>query len=121
MEFCEVCENMLYIRTEEDGSLVRYCKKCNFSKTESPETGRQAILVSRTNYSEDEMLYTQQQNPYLRFDPTLPRVNDRENPCPNAECPGPKDQPQVLYVKYNPINMLYFYCCDYCGTSWRKN
>lgn len=119
MEFCEICENMLYMRTEEDASLVRHCKKCNFTKTEPAATGK-AIRVSRTNYSEDEMLFNQHQNPYLRFDPTLPRVNDIDNPCPNADCPAPKDKPQVIFLKYHQVNMKYFYCCDYCGSCWRK-
>jgi len=107
------------MRTEDDGSLVHHCKKCQFTKTDDAATGK-AIRISRTNYSEDEMLFNQQQNPYLRYDPTLPRVNDKENPCPNKDCSGPKDKPQALYVKYHPVNMLYFYCCDYCGTCWRK-
>lgn len=120
MEFCEVCENMLYMRTGEDGALDRYCKNCPFTKKELPGGGR-AIKVAKTMYSEDDMLFIQNQNPYLRNDPTLPRVSDKELVCPKPECPGPKDQPQVLFVKYHPVNMKYFYCCDYCGYCWRKN
>lgn len=119
MEFCEVCDNMLYLKTEENGDLVRYCKSCAFTKT-TTGTGR-AIRVSKTLYSENDMLFVQNQNQWLRYDPTLPRVADKELVCPSATCTGPIDDPQCLYVKYNPIQMLYFYCCDYCGHCWRKN
>ena len=117
MEFCEQCQNMLYLRTEEDGTLDRYCRNCDYSKKEAP--GAKAIKVSRTLYSEDDMLFVQHQNPHLRHDPTLPRVVDKDIQCPNSSCTGPRDKPQVLFVKYHPVNMKYFYCCDYCGHCWR--
>ena len=28
---------------------------------------------------------------------------------------------EVLYLKYDPINMKYLYMCVNCGTSWKKN
>lgn len=28
---------------------------------------------------------------------------------------------EVLYIKYDPINMKYLYMCVNCGTSWKKN
>ena len=32
MEFCEVCDNMLYVKTNEKKELVKYCKHCSFEK-----------------------------------------------------------------------------------------
>lgn len=121
MEFCDVCENMLFLRSEEeDASLVKYCKHCSFEKKEQVTTGR-AIKVSQTIYSEDDMLYLQCKNTYLRHDPSLPRIRDPSLCCPNPECAGPKNEPQVLYIKYHPVHMKYLYCCDYCGYMWRSN
>lgn len=118
MEFCDICDNMLYMKQQEN-SLTKYCKHCDFSKeVDGPSSGR-ALKVMETLYSEDDLLYMQHQNKYLRFDPTLPRVQDPHIVCPSESCPGPKDKPQVVYVKYHPVHMKYFYCCDYCGTSWR--
>lgn len=111
MEFCPVCRNMLYLRTAEDNGLLKHCKACGYERAH--EGG--AFCVAQTSYAEDNMLYVQHQNPYLRFDPTLPRICDDSVRCPNAHCTGPRDKPQVLYVKYHPVNMLYLYCCDYCG------
>ena len=119
MEFCKICQNMLYIKTEKDHSLTHYCKNCKFSSQMPPVVGK-AVCISKTMYSEDDLLFMQHQNAFLRFDPTLPRVQDPEMKCENAECTGPKDHPQIIYVKYHPIHMKYFYTCDYCGFSWRK-
>jgi len=117
MEFCSICQNMLYMKTEEGGSLVRYCKHCgNNIKTEA--NAGQALKVSSTMYSEDKLLFVQHQNPYLRFDPTLPRIRDPAVQCPSKTCTGPRDAPQVVYVKYHPVHMNYLYCCDYCGETW---
>lgn len=118
MEFCEVCDNMLYIKDNE-GSLMKYCKHCGFTKTLDAAAG--ALKISETVYSEDDLLYMQYQNKYLRFDPSLPRVRDPAIQCPNDDCTGPRQEPQILYVKYHPVHMKYFYCCDYCGHTWRMH
>lgn len=120
MEFCEICDNILYLRSREDRYLEKHCKHCQFSKQAE---GERAIRVTEAIYSEDDLLYEQFQNKYLRFDPTLPRVSDPALVCPQPadKCPGPKDKPRVLYVKYHPTHMKYFFCCDYCGHSFRLN
>ena len=119
MEFCDVCDNMLYVKTNEDKNLVKYCKHCEFSKVEN-NTGY--IKISETMYTEDDLLYNQSINKYLRYDPTLRRINDTLIKCPNKECITTEDaekKQQVLYIKYHPQNMKYLYVCDYCGHIWR--
>lgn len=32
-----------------------------------------------------------------------------------------KPKKEVLYIKYDNINMKYLYICAVCGTSWKKN
>jgi DNA-directed RNA polymerase subunit M/transcription elongation factor TFIIS len=119
MEFCDICDNMLYIKDHEGTGLMKYCKHCGFEKIIG-QSGS-ALKISETIYSEDDLLYMQYQNKYLRHDPTLPRVRDPNLTCPNDACSGPRDEPQVLYVKYHPVHMKYFYCCDYCGFTWRSD
>ncbi len=114
MEFCEVCNNMLYVKTDDARNLVKYCKHCEFSKT---ELSQNSIKISETIYTEDELLYNQNINKYLRYDPTLRRINDSQIKCPNGECSD--KQQQVLYIKYHPQNMKYLYVCDHCGHIWR--
>lgn len=127
MDFCETCNNLLYLKSlpEADGDtnpnapqtrLVKHCKCCGFEKV---ETNIRAFKVSSTLYSEDDLLYAQSQNKYLRYDPTLPRVSDKEIMCKNPDCTGPHDKPQVLYVKYHPVHLKFLYMCDYCGHTWK--
>ena len=116
MEFCRVCNNLLYLKMDEEGRLMKNCKCCNTSVEED----RRGLRISKAVYSEDDMLYMYHQNPYLRYDPTLPRINNV--PCPNRDCVGRMEgrPSQVIYVKYNPVNMAYFYICEHCGETWKS-
>ena len=128
MEFCDLCENLLYPRADTE-TLTKYCKHCTFTKTEEVATGTRpkAVKITESLYADDDLLYLQFNNPYLRYDPSLPRISDPSLPCPNSECTGPQMaaakkeefKNQVLYVKYHPVQMKYLYCCDYCGHTWR--
>ena len=106
---------MYFIRTQDD-QLMKFCKHCN--KNSEPTTSNQAVKISETLYSEDDLLYKQHMNKFIRFDPTLPRTRDISCLNPGG-CSGPKDDPRVIVYKYHPIQMKYFDCCDYCGYSWR--
>lgn len=143
MEFCEVCRNMLYLtckrpadendddkdndndKEEDDDApkmdvLMRYCKHCGFSAIQDTLTSTQEPLrVAYTLYTEDDLLYKQHYNPYLRFDPTLPRIHDPSIKCKKDGCGGT----EMLFVKYHTIDMKYFYCCNSCGsrTEYEKN
>lgn len=118
MEFCDVCNNMLYMKTSENKKMLKYCKHCPFT-IENQQSG--AIKISETMYSDDDLLYNQNINQYLRFDPTLRRIKDEKTKCNKEDCvsnTGAKEQ-QVLYIKYDPRNMKYLYVCDHCGNIWR--
>lgn len=118
MEFCDICNNMLYVKSNAEKQLVKYCKHCDFTKT---ELGHTCIKISETMYTEDDLLYHQSINKYLRHDHTLRRINDSQIKCPNTDCVTSTEdkQQQVLYIKYHPQNMKYLYVCDYCGHIWR--
>jgi|TARA_B100001540_G_scaffold241128_2_gene215875 DNA-directed RNA polymerase subunit M/transcription elongation factor TFIIS len=117
MEFCENCENMLYIKNDENNNLVKYCKHCNYNKI---ETEAKCIKISDTIYFEDDLLYNQNINKYLRYDPTLRRIKDSNISCKNSECNIESDKQQILYIKYDEKNMKYFYVCDHCGFIWKE-
>ena len=78
--------------------MVKYCKHCEFEKI---ETTNSAIRISQTIYSEDDLLYNQNVNKYLRFDPTLRRIKDPHISCPNTDCTATPDNNQVIYIKYD--------------------
>ena len=118
MEFCDVCNNMLYMRCNEEKNLIKYCKHCDFEKEENHKG---SVKISETIYTEDDLLYNQNINKYLRYDQTLRRINDPQIICSNKECVTSKEkvEQQVIYIKYHPRNMKYLYVCDYCGNIWR--
>ncbi len=118
MEFCEVCDNLLYVKSNENKQLVKYCKHCVFQKV---ETNSAAIKISETIYSEDDLLYNQHVNKYLRYDPTLRRIRDPLVSCPNPNCHVDEDKKQTLYIKYHPQNMKYLYVCENCGETWKQS
>lgn len=104
----------------ENKCLVKFCKHCEFEKIEPTD---KAIKISETIYSEDDLLYNQHVNKYLRYDPTLRRINDNIIKCPSKDCKTHKEkdiEQQLLYIKYDPANMKYLYVCDHCGYTWRE-
>jgi len=102
--------------TGYEPKLIKYCKHCKFQKEEETKI---SIKVSETIYTEDDLLYNQQINQYLRFDPSLRRIKDDTIKCSN--CVIPDEQRQIIPIKYHPTHMKYFYVCDNCGFTWREN
>lgn len=117
MEFCEVCDNMLYVKSNEERQLVKYCKHCEFQKIEMHAS---AVKISETTYSEDDLMYNQHVNKYLRYDPTFRRIKDPLISCPNKNCNVDEEKKQILYIKYHHQNMKYLYVCEHCGETWKQ-
>lgn len=114
MKFCDNCDNMLYVSITEDKKLLYYCKSCGFKK-ENKNNGSYCIIDD--NKVNDHTKYSQYINKYLKYDPCLPRVNNIE--CPNEHCTKESDkQNEVIYVKYDHINMKYIYNCCHCDHFW---
>jgi hypothetical protein len=109
---------MLYVKTDEKNMLVKYCKHCQFEKVETDN--KCAIKISKTIYSEDDLLYNQNVNKYLRFDPTLRRINDPHISCSNDICKAKDANKQIIYIKYDSKNMKYLYVCENCGKTWKQ-
>ena len=97
MEFCNICNNMLYIKSDENKKLIKFCKHCSY---EREEVNTKAIKISETIYTEDDLLYNQHINKYLRYDPTLRRIKDDFIKCPKPECNTGDSKQEILYIKY---------------------
>lgn len=115
MKFCKFCDNMMYIRVNDDDKLQHYCKNCNhIDEHESMDS----MCLLDNNYIDDDLNYQQYTNEYLKYDNTLPRVNNIE--CPNSKCTRKADDPNdVIFIKYDFHNMKYLYHCSYCQQFWR--
>jgi DNA-directed RNA polymerase subunit M/transcription elongation factor TFIIS len=118
MEFCSVCDNMLYYKVGDgENTLIKYCKNCNYIDKHTCE--EEAIILIDNNMGADEQYYKQFKSKYIEYDPTLPRVNNIS--CKNEKCPRKDPQEnEVIYIKYDHMNMKYLYYCTHCKEFWRK-
>ena len=111
---------MYYIRINaiDPNKLVYYCRKCG---NEDSLLASENICVSKINVKKSEQTFSHIINKYTKFDPTLPRIDNIL--CPNAECSTNKDgkQREIIYIRYDDINMKYVYLCSECDTTWRIN
>ena len=130
MEFCEICSNMIYIKSSEcpakygndkdkeinayNPKLIKYCRHCGFEKEE--ETSK-PIKVSEMVYTDDDLFYNQYNNKYLRYDPSLRRIKDNEIKC--VKCDIPDNERIIIPIKYHPTQMKYLYVCDNCGNIFK--
>lgn len=129
MKFCDVCNNMFYISTSKQEGLYMYCKNCNFSKVLDSKTKSVKLseeyhkgdgvpddaCIMSINYSDDGGNYKQFLTPNIKYDVTLPRVNNI--PCPK-QC-SKEGEREVIYIKYDQVNMRYVYFCCKCEHFWK--
>ena len=112
MEFCEDCNNMLYLdinNDEESGksNLIYKCRKCN--KNFSNIDGIKNNCVYKIDYNIDKIKRDAYINKYTSLDITLPRINIK---CPNNKCTVAN--PEIVYVRYDNENMKHCYICCEC-------
>ena len=100
--------------SERQQDLTYSCKHCGF--VEKAPLGVGPVLS--TDYADDQTSYMQHVSPFLRHDPTLPRVNDIA--CPNTGCGRPEGVAnEVIEVKYDAVNLKYLYHCVHCLAFWK--
>lgn len=118
MHFCSNCKNMYYIKIDEDNpnSLLYYCRNCGNEDSLITEDN---ICVSKTQIKKGEKSFSHFINKYTKLDPTLPRVNNIL--CPNKDCPtNTKNEPrEIIYIRYDELNINYVYLCSTCDTTWK--
>ena len=120
MEFCNYCNNMLYINLDDDKNMIKFCKNCGNKIVHKKEAGSKVIIED--NQIDDDTKYAQYNTPNIKFDRTLPRVNNIK--CENEHCStNKKENPtnrEVIYIKYDDKNMRYLYHCVTCEHTWRS-
>lgn len=123
MHFCSKCENMYYIRIPDDdgNKLIYYCRNCG---NEDNIITKENICVSNVKLRRSEQNYSHIINKYTKLDPTLPRTNSIK--CPNHECSSNRtgdgsSNREVIYIRYDDINMKFIYICSNCDTMWKTD
>jgi len=148
MHFCSICQNMYYIRidSEDTNKLIYYCRNCgkedNFLNVYNNCTGSEAsnvnelesllneesktnlekcVCVSRIQIKKDKKNYNNMINKYTKLDPTLPRTNKIQ--CPNTNCKTNIEgkEKEIIYERYDDINIKYIYLCSTCETVWKTD
>jgi len=120
MHFCSTCKNMYYIRidSEDTNKLLYYCRHCG---NEDSILTVENVSVAKTQIKKSEQSFSHIINKYTKLDPTLPRVN--KILCPNAECTTNTHDShrEVIYIRYDNVNMKYIYLCSTCDIVWKSD
>ena len=116
MHFCDKCDNMYYIKINENNEIIYYCRNCG---NEDSNMSSKNITISKTILKRGEQKYNHIINKYTKLDPTLPRINTIR--CPNKDCAsqGEEAEREVIYLRYDDVNMKYVYLCAICDTIWK--
>ena len=124
MNFCSNCDNMYYIKlNEEENELVYYCRNCGNIDTSPTEN---SLVISGSNFKNEDAFIGSFINSYTKYDPTLPRTNLLK--CPNTDCVSNKkhdkddkttNTPEIICIRYDAIELKYIYLCSVCETAWK--
>jgi DNA-directed RNA polymerase subunit M/transcription elongation factor TFIIS len=116
MHFCSVCSNMYYLtlNADNDNQLIYYCRNCG-----NNETNIKDIVISKIQLKKSEQEFSHIINKYTKLDPALPRVTNVL--CPNDNCPtnNKDEEREIIYIRYDNLNMKYVYLCATCDTVWK--
>jgi DNA-directed RNA polymerase subunit M/transcription elongation factor TFIIS len=111
---------MYYIRinAENPNKLVYYCRNCG---NEDQLLAIDNVCVSKTQIKKSEQSFNHIINKYTKLDPTLPRMN--KILCPNADCKTNTEEAEreIIYIRYDDVNIKYVYLCSTCDTIWKTN
>ena len=120
IRFCPICRYYLYLKVEDETQdLVRHCRNCGFQEKDTKGGLISEILVQERSAEGYKILL----NEHTRRDPRLPHIRGTLK-CPSSECPSNTSgkESDIIYMKYDPVNLLYIYVCnvDGCGFQWRS-
>jgi DNA-directed RNA polymerase subunit M/transcription elongation factor TFIIS len=118
LNFCENCNNLMDIYSDEESSkLYLGCKACSFKKDFEEE--HKCIYTNESTIELCDIINT---NPFLTEDITLPVIKGNPNiKCPNADCICNKDksvESEIIYIKYDSEKLSYMYICKHCNQKW---
>lgn len=126
IQFCPTCDYYLYLKAKvpaKSGAIIptdllRICHNCGYQKE---DTGGGLVMETDLQEKTSEG-YKVLLNEFTKMDPTLPHLNTIK--CPNKECMSNKTgaESDIIYMKYDPINLKYLYLCNVegCGAQWRS-
>lgn len=124
-DFCPICRYYLYLKedTEQDSDskeenkvLRRICLNCGHH--EDNEDGGLILEIDLKEKTSES--YKILMNEFTKLDPTLPHVNTIKCPSPACLSNTENKEKDVIYLKYDAVNMKFLYICNICDTKWRS-
>lgn len=122
LNFCDNCNNLMDIYSEEETSKLYLGCKCCSNKQDFGE-GNKCIYNNEAKIELCDIINT---NPYLVEDITLPVIKGSQATnikCPNKDCEcNTKDtvETEIIYVKYDADKLNYLYICKHCKQKWKN-
>ncbi len=112
------------INENTDEELQFYCRKCGNT---DEILNKNFLCLSEYNGENDNDSIIQSVNKYTKYDPTLPHIHNIK--CPNNGCVtnknidenNDKKKNEVVYIRYNNIDMKYVYLCCNCDHIWKSD
>lgn len=111
MKFCKQCNNFLYSIEERDKKAFVKCRSCPYEEEVA------AVVYEHDLQQDTSVQYSI--NPYLKYDPTLPRFTNMT--CLNAACTTRGRESNIVGIKLDPTNVLWLYQCAVCDTTWKQH
>ena len=110
---------MYYIKLDGENcdQISYYCRNCG-NNNDSIEHGK---CILKENITKNESKFNISINKYTKLDNTLPRINYIK--CPNEKCESNTPEfdiinREIIYIRYDHINMKYMYLCSHCDFTW---
>ena len=116
MKVCDVCKNVYIMRLQPTGKLFWECLTCGITEEQKGGCLLMETLVQERSSEGYKILL----NEFTRQDPTLPHVRNIKCPKETCESNTGSEEKDVIYIKYDPVNMKYMYICNVCGEAWRS-
>jgi DNA-directed RNA polymerase subunit M/transcription elongation factor TFIIS len=113
MNFCEKCDNMYYMKINDQDDLKYYCRNCGFEDDNLTVTNLKISVYEKKSNTQKSI------NTFIKYDPTLPHSHTIK--CPNEKCESNlKDKtPDIIYYRYDDTQMKYMYICADCDFNWK--
>jgi DNA-directed RNA polymerase subunit M/transcription elongation factor TFIIS len=118
---CPKCQNYMKLMPNSEveeplpGDLERMCVTCGYKQAEKKGLVMEVIINEKE--SDAYKLYV---NEHTKDDARYPHVTTLK--CPTPSCPShqPGGKSDVVYIKYDAVNLKFLYICTQCNTQWRS-
>ena len=99
-------------------SLKKYVDSANKSAAEAMESAKESEKILKA-IEEEEAQAEQEEQAQAQAKKTSSSL--AENEVVNYSNDATKSKREVIYIRYDDINMKYVYVCVYCNTTWKTD